>query len=171
MGMFKSSKKSFHMRFADGQVRTIKDMKPNPQTGMVELVIKSGLRSVKSIMLPEKAILGQNRYVMSGNAYCYCCHTFTSEGNPVIQGADDVTKMALEIMEMDQIIQTLRDINMTMRADIHSMLKTREDITESIANDLKKIAQAAYTPRKFPTHVPETPYDPEGGPEFDPTRR
>lgn len=135
------AKKTFSCRFADGQVKKIIGYNYNEQTKQSSLWIRTNPFMKRELTIPKSAIigLGQSEFIMGGGKFCFCCHTFDSEGNPIKQGNDDLTKMTNELINMENDNKFLHDQINTLQYQINEQLRTREGITEQLAGELSKI--------------------------------
>lgn len=143
------AKKTFSIRFADGQVKKVVGYEENGQTGDFSVWIRPGhFQKALQLDIPKDAVigLGQTSFIMKGSSYCFCCHSFTSVGTRVPQGSDEITMLTEELIEKDKEIKALQDQVLTLQCDISDRNKTEQSKFDQRASDLKKLHELTPMP-------------------------
>ena len=109
-----------------------------------------------------------NSYTALGACLHNCTHTYDSMGNPVMSGHDPVAIMENQLNEREWLIKFLRDQVMTLRYNVYEMLKSRKELSDEVAGELKKMIESTVTQVKTRVERPEGypypgGYPPTGG--------
>lgn len=145
--------KKYQIRFADGVIKKFKFVEFDANSKFFRLKRRKK-NTEKDVVIPATAVLGRGSLFALKPKYTYCCHTYTSRGDQIRTGSDEITKLVMENQELERQVSFLGNVINTTRYDISEMQKMRKEWTDEEAAKLKKLIESTTVPARARTVIP-----------------